>query len=279
VTERARTSTRADRNFDSDLCIVSGGSHLRLPSPINHKVYAAMHGADYRLECGPIGKLKSRFYFKLDVLVRLLPRYDWVLWIDDDAFFTSPATDVRDVCRRQPPEVMLSLADGRVKAGGAWTYINSGVLLARSCIESIDFLRRCLETDTTTVRAWWNAEVHGMFTHSDQDTILYHMLHSPDQWRFSIVPHLTLNAREYHYSERLDEHFICHFAGLPNKLHAIREFGQRFGVGPTLLSGAALRAHGFDDDIGDEFILLGDRTFSWKVRRRVRRALSRLAVP
>lgn len=252
-----------------DLCIVSGGTHLRLPSAINHKIYAEIHSADYRLECGSVKTLNSRFYFKLDAVHRILPRYDWVLWLDDDAFFTDFSIDIRDLCRSLPDDVWLALADGRVQSGGAWTQINSGVVLVRNCADSLDFLRLCLATEIATVREWWNPLEHGMFTNGDQDTLLYRILGRADRRRFGILSHLDLNAREYHYSSSLNEHFICHFPGLPDKVNAIRKYGERFGVGPALVPPHLLKEHGFDDGIGEQFLLLPKRKFRERVCRRI----------
>jgi hypothetical protein len=143
--------------------------------------------------------------------------------------------------------------------------------------ESLDFLKRCLETDTSTVQEWWDPHEHGMFTHSDQDTMLYQILSHSDQRAFSIVSHLDLNAREYHYRDRLDEHFICHFPGLPNKVNSVRTFGGRFGVGATLIPGSVLKAHGCEEWMGEEFVLLPQASFWERVRRRVRRTVRPLA--
>jgi hypothetical protein len=262
--------------MDTDICIVSGGTRLRLPSPINHKIYAEIHGADYRLECGPVGALKNPYYFKLKTLVRILPRYDWVLWIDDDAFFTDFAVKLREFCRSRPEEVLLTLADGRVRSAGAWTRINSGVILVRRRPEALIFLERCLDTDINAVRVWWAPQEHGMFTNSDQDTLLYRMLEYPDQRAFEIVPHLNLNAREYHYSDRLSEHFICHFPGLRDKISSVRNFGKRFGVDTTLVPVSVTRAHGCEEGMGEELVMPPKRGFLERVQRRMRGTISAL---
>jgi hypothetical protein len=255
--------------LDINICIVSGGTQLRLPSPINHKIYAEIHHADYRLECGSYNTLKNKYYFKLNTIIRILPMYEWILWIDDDAYFTDFSIDIRQLCKSRPASVFLVIADGRVRTGGAWTRINSGVLLLRNCSDSLNFLMQCLETDTTTVREWWNSKEHGMFTNGDQDTLLYHILNSPDQRPFVIVPHLDLNSREYHYFNKMDEHFICHFPGLPDKISAIRKFGERFGVGPALVPPLLLKKQGFDVGIGEQFLVLQKQRLLERLRRRM----------
>jgi len=256
------------------ICIVSGGTRLRLPSPVNHKVYADIHHLDYRLECGSNGRLKNPYYFKLDVIARLLPDYEWVFWIDDDAFFTDFSTDPREYCRVQPEKAFIVLADGRVRPGEGCTRINSGVILMRNCPEAQTFLRLCLDTEIATVRAWWVPSEHGMFTNSDQDTLLYRLLYAEASDFFVIVPHLNLNARPYHYAKELTEHFICHFPGLPNKVNAIRQFGDRFGVGLTLVPPSLLKEYGYARVIDDDFILQPRRPFMERIKRRLNRFLS-----
>jgi len=257
------------------VCIVSGSTLLRLPSPINHKIYADRQGVDFRLECGPVGPLKNRFYFKLKVLANLVPKYDWVLWIDDDAFFTNLSVDLHAFIRARRPDTLITLADGRVRPGGQWTRINTGVMLVRSCREAVELFERCLATDINVVRQWWDPEQHGMFTASDQDTLLREHLTAPDKGYVDIVPHLELNAREYHFSQQLDEHFVCHFPGLPDKMTAIRKFGHRFGVGPTLVPAQILREHGLDEQ-GAERLLPAQTRLRDRIRGRLARVAKRL---
>ena len=52
------------------------------------------------------------------------------------------------------------------------------------------------------------------------------------------MPADTFNNRPYHYEQRLDEHFICHFAlpgGRRPKADLIAEFAERLGTNVALV--------------------------------------------
>jgi hypothetical protein len=266
--------------MNADLCIASGTTRLRLPSPGNHKVYAEIHGTDYRLECGPIASMKDPMrYFKLTCMLRILPRYDWVFWLDDDAFFTNFAFDIRDVIRSAPSTAFLLMADGRVQPpSGDFTVVNAGVVLMKNCPEALAFLQRCVDVQShlSVLTGWWDPVKHGMYTHGDQDAWVYQILNTLDPSQYVIVPHRQLNARQYHYGDRLDEHFICHFPGVSGKLGALRKFADRFGVGPALVPGAVLTANGFSYDDLTEILHLPRRPFGERVVRRARAAIRRV---
>jgi len=259
-----------------DICIVSGNTRLRLPSAVNHKVYAELHDADYRLECGPIpGLTKPIRYFKLLTLRHILPRYDWVLWLDDDAFFTNFRFDLRQLIRSASPDVNLIMGDGRVRPDGPFTVVNAGVVLLKNCQESLVLLDRCVsvQADPGVLENWWNPSVHGMYTHSDQDALIYVMLETLKPSAYQIVPHAQLNAREYHYRDRLDECFICHFPGAPDRLGAVRRFADRFGVGPSLVPSDVLKEVGFDWDPGADVLSFPKRSLIERLAAYARRRL------
>ena len=69
-------------------CLVSGADEIRLRSYINHAIYARTHGLDYRLECGLDRGIANKFFYKTSIIRRVLPQYEWIIWIDDDAYFT-----------------------------------------------------------------------------------------------------------------------------------------------------------------------------------------------
>lgn len=261
--------------MSSGICILSGTTRLRLPSPVNHRLYADLHQADYRFECGPASAFRRPLrVFKLEAILRVLPRYEWVLWIDDDAFFTDFSIDPRSFIAGASPDLFLMLADGRVRPGGAFTMANSGVMLIRNTPECLAFLRRCLEIDDGLVKNRWDPERYGMFTNnSDQDAIIYLLSEELDPKHFAILPNARLNSRPYHYDEKLSEHFVVHFPGVPDKVNAVRRFGERFGVGLTLIPPLLIQQNGLEPRAGEDFILLPRRKFWVRVVRRMRRGV------
>ena len=158
-------------------CIVSGSSEVRLRSFVNHKTYAAIHGHDYRFETGPFRDMQSNYFLKIHALEHVLPRYDWLLWMDDDAYFTDFATSALDtILAGDRGDAFLFACRSPVNARGQWTFLNSGVLLLRSCPLAHDFLARTRSTSLASVRRAWREDRYGMFTNGDQDVII-HLLH------------------------------------------------------------------------------------------------------
>jgi hypothetical protein len=116
--------------------------------------------------------------------------------------------------------------------------MSGGQFFIRRSRAMMELLDAVLATDLEMVRAWWRADEYGIFTNGDQDAIVYHLMGPDHRWRdrFLRLPWEVFNSRPYHYHQRLDEHFICHFAvpgGRP-KAELIAEFVQRMGTTPAL---------------------------------------------
>ena len=113
------------------ICITSGGDEIRLRSYVNHAIYAREHGLDYRLETGIDPHIVTKFDYKVAILRRLLPRYDWLVWMDDDAFFTDFEADNlrRLISEAERDDISLVIAEGPTEPNGFWSRINTGVCL------------------------------------------------------------------------------------------------------------------------------------------------------
>ena len=78
------------------LGIVSGGRPPRYRSYINHGVYALKHGHTYIRNLTSYPNLQTPNFHKLHAVADALPAFDWVLWLDDDAFFTDFERDIAE---------------------------------------------------------------------------------------------------------------------------------------------------------------------------------------
>jgi hypothetical protein len=219
------------------LMIVSGSSRVRTAASLNHALYAAEHALPYFFDAGP-SKVDRIYFHKLHVIRRYLPLADWLFWIDDDAFFTDFRVDLRQVLA-DAGEAELVFCKSPVNPRGGWTWMSSGQFFIRNSPDMAALLDAVLETDLATAKAWWDPETYGLFTNGDQDAFVY-QLQGPDaRWRDRLVqlPPDAFNNRPYHYEQRLDEHFICHFA-LPGahrpKADLIAEFAERLGTNQAL---------------------------------------------
>ena len=226
-----------------DVCLISGGDHSRqsLRSPVNHKVFATSAGMDYRFEVGPYRGLNSPYFFKLEALRSTLPRYDWVVWMDDDAFVTDFSGSFAPfIAAAESAGKCLVAADSPVTGARDWTRLNSGVLLVKNCPSAFELLRATLGTRVSELAARWDAEKNGRFTHGDQDALIWAIDTAGAQDQVDIVDHHGLNARVYEYTRGASDHFICHFVGVPHKRAAVSAFASRFGLDETLVPPATL---------------------------------------
>jgi hypothetical protein len=228
-----------------DLLIASGSSRTRTAAPINHSIYAHRIGVPYVYDSAP-SAVRGLSLHKVDVLRRMLPRAEWVFWIDDDAFFTDLSIDLR---------TFLDGAEGRdlvfcrspINPRGGWTWMSAGQLFIRRSTAMTELLNAVMTTDLDVVRAWWRADEYGLFTNGDQEAFVYQLMGPDDRWRdrFLRLPAEAFNSRPYHYDRRLDEHFICHFAvaGGRSKADLVADFARRIGTTPALCDAALLEPY------------------------------------
>lgn len=218
-------------------CIVSGADEIRLRSYVNHVIYARTHSFDYRLECGLDRDIRNKFFYKTSTIRRVLPRYDWIVWIDDDAFFTDFESNqlnelITDAERR---DHFLVIANGPEEPNGFWSVINTGVMAIRNDPRSIELLAMMDGADLDDVREWWSEEEHGVFTNGDQDQMLWALLTSGLMTDVSLVDHRQLNSRGHYYESSLSDAFIMHFCGHYDKPLGIVRFADRFDIGQELV--------------------------------------------
>ncbi len=215
--------------------IVSGTDRLRLRSHENHRHYAARHGYEYKFDTALYTNLLDPHFRKLRSIQSALDGSDWVFWLDDDAFFTDMSVRLDAFLNDSDSDTFLVICESPINPQGGWTFLSSGQFFLKNDERARDFLNKVLATPVETARAWWNATRYGLFTGGDQDSIVYTLVND-DLLQFArMCPYNAFNNRPYHYDQRLDEHFLIHFAGVPDKGAAIADFARRFGVDETLV--------------------------------------------
>ena len=219
------------------LVLVTGSSATRTAAVANHRIYADLHGLRYVADATP-SAVDPIYLHKVEVVRRWLPTAEWLFWIDDDAFFTDLAWDVRSLIREADTRDLVFCASP-VNPQGGWTWMSSGQFLMRRSDSMLALLDAVLATDLAAVKATWDAETFGMFTRGDQDAFVHHLTRPGSPWAESFVrlPWEAFNSRPYHYASRLDEHRICHFAvpgGLP-KSRLVLDFAERLGTTAALV--------------------------------------------
>lgn len=228
--------------------IVSGGDEVRQRSYVNHKIFSLEHGFDYRLEVGLNEGIKTKFDYKLNAILHVLPLTDWVLWVDDDIYFTDfSSPSIENLIERMDNSgAYFAVAEGILEPNGFWSKINSGVMLIRSCEEAKVLLEDARKLSLEKVRAEWSDDEDGLFTGGDQDQLWYLIKNNglEDSGKAIIVDHSSLNSRGHYYSSSLNDNFAMHFCGYPDKALGAAQFARRFGIGQELTPETLLDKYG-----------------------------------
>jgi hypothetical protein len=217
------------------ICILSGSTDHRLRSDVNHRVYARQHAYDYLFDKGPYTRLTNAYFFKLWAIARVLPFFDWVFWLDDDAWFTDFDRPLEPFVEGLDRGIFLVACKSPVNPSGDFTFLNSGVLFLRNCPQSRDFLETTRNVSLDLVKAWWDAKTLGLFTSGDQDAMTYVIQQQRLLAQIVLLPCDAFNSRPYHYRSAANEHFVVHFPGVRDKATAVRRFAIKCSLDETTL--------------------------------------------
>lgn len=267
------TSGQAER--PSRWCVTSGGDEIRRRSYVNHFIWCAENGVDHRLGLGLRPGVRTVFDYKYGVIRRALRDYAWVLWVDDDVYFTRwSAQGVEQLMdQAERADGFAVFAEGVTEPNGLWSHINSGVMLLRRDPRTLELLDRAEAIDLDRLAGTWDFEADGLFSHGDQDALWAALKHD-DALRGGtrIVPHADLNSRPHLVDVDPAEVLTVHFCG-DNKDARIHAFARRFGWGlelvPTeLLDRYSVRVR--ERSSAPRFAALRLRRGAYHLRRRVR---------
>lgn len=213
--------------------IVSYCDHLRTYAHVNHQFYAEQHGYHYIFDIAPTHY--APFKNKIEKLLKLLDLFDWVFWIDDDAFFLQYDRPLSDFIKKHH-NYDLIFCKSPINQGN-WTYLSSGNFFLKNTAHVREFLHACLETEIETAKSAWHEETTGLFTNGDQD-VMVHLLHHDSRFNTDTfhtrLPYKAFNSRPFHFKKRPSEHFLVHFTG-NNKHQQALDFAQKFSLSPALI--------------------------------------------
>ncbi len=216
---------------------MSGADQIRSRSYVNHGIYARLHGLDYRLECSLPEGVSNKFFYKTEIMAHVLPKYDWIVWFDDDIYVTDFSRDVlRELIEAAERDgQFLVIAEGPAEPNGMWSTVNSGVMCLKNGPEGRELLAAMTDESVERARESWDPDTHGMFTSGDQDVIVWWLETTGRRDQARIVGHRELNSRTHYYDTSLQDAFAVHFCGFPDKELGAAQFGRRFGVGQELV--------------------------------------------
>ena len=220
-----------------DIAIVSGCTQLRYASYVGHQLYARRHGTGYHLELAPFEGVDG-YWHKVAAVAAHLDEHDWVVWLDDDAFITDlNSTFIRDtIAAAEENEAWLVIAPSvEDELNGAWAAYNSGVFALRNTADARTLLESLRDAPMAAIETWWDESRLGVFTHGDQDALVWFMEERGQPGAIHWADPMRWNARPWHYLGRIDALPVCHFPGHPDKTLAIADFARRMGTDETLV--------------------------------------------
>ncbi|MCG8451367.1 MAG: putative nucleotide-diphospho-sugar transferase [Pirellulales bacterium] len=229
------------------LAVVSFCDHIRTTSIINHAVYSSMQSIPYHFDIAPT--VNRGYFAKIEVIIKFLSLYDWIFWIDDDAYFTQLDVPLTDFIKEQSEQDFV-FCKSPVNQG-EWTYLSSGNFFARNSPRTHDVLNAILRTDLQTVENWWDRDSFGLFTNGDQDALVYQLLAGDHGATYTRLPFHVFNTRSFHFERSAREHFLVHFTGNDKHLQSAA-FARRLGLSTALLP--ADLDHGITSKFVDEMM-------------------------
>ncbi len=218
------------------LGIISYCDRLRTNAHVNHELYARRHGYTYIFDIAPTSEppQHKKFFLKLEKIEKFLPLFDWLFWIDDDAFFMGRKTRITSFVERNPDATIIFCKSP--KANGNWTWMSSGTMLIRNSELGRSFIAAARGTDLQVVKEWWDPERLGMWTGGDQDAMVYQLLTNPDFQQpgfFSRLDSHGFNSRPTDFVAGPFEHFVVHFTGSDKGRQAL-EFARKWELSDAL---------------------------------------------
>jgi hypothetical protein len=201
---------RAEFVDPSKVCILSG----RFPptefmSSWNHRAYANRHGYTY-INCDWPTGADNRYMTKFHFVKEYVRHFDYVFWIDDDAFFVDLE---RSLAPLVPEKGKIASFCKSPTNKQIFTYLSSGQFLLEGGEVGAAFVDKILETRLEVVKDWWQDEL-GMFTNGDQDAIVY-LVHEDPRYKdcLSLHHYSVFNSRLDDLQNNRSEVFLLHFTG------------------------------------------------------------------
>lgn len=194
------------------VAVVSGRHPVTsFKSYINHKVYCDIHGYTY-IHCNWPTMQGNPYLNKIEYILAYLDLFDYIFWIDDDAFFLDLSRKVEDFLP-QAGSFLSICASPKFKT--IRTYYSSGQFMIKSCDLARSFLTQVLRVDLEDVQRWWTAPL-GFFSNGDQDIFVYLALNNGFEMFIDKHSYEKFNSR-YENLEWGDDIFVLHFTGRPRQ--------------------------------------------------------------
>lgn len=111
-------------------------------SSTNHLTYSNLHSYSYIKEIVNSEKYKERHltWIKIDVLLKYLPMYDYVVWIDADAIFYNMDLKIEQIIEDDNVDLVIPKQEVDRLTGNVWTHTTTGFMIWKNSNWSISTL-------------------------------------------------------------------------------------------------------------------------------------------
>lgn len=216
---------------NSRVCVISGRyPHTQFESYINHKAYCDQHGYSY-IHCNWPTGAKNPYFNKIRYLKAYAPYFDYLFWIDDDAFFVDIDKPLDFVFPKSDEFLSICLGPDFKSIK---TVISSGQFLLKCNDIGKRFLDALEQTNLELVSEWWKSDL-GFFSNGDQDAIIFLMQTNQEFQKVLTHDYRQFNSRIENL-EAGEKIFLIHFTGAANrKLTSLKRAQKILGRSQSLL--------------------------------------------
>lgn len=202
-----------DQKVDSKrIAVVSGRYPLtKFDSYVNHKAYCDLHGYTYISCSWPTGA-NNPYMNKIRYIQSYVHAFDYIFWIDDDAFFIDLEQSLEDFL---PAETHFLSVCSSPDFKALKTFISSGQFMIRCNAVGKSFLSEVERMDLEAVRDWWKSEL-GYFSNGDQDAMVFLLKEDEKYKNYTCYNYKYFNSRIENL-DNSDRVFILHFTGVPER--------------------------------------------------------------
>lgn len=256
------------------VCILSGRYPVtQFNSPINHKLYADKFGYKY-IHCNYPTKAKNPYLNKIHYILSYIDDYDYIIWIDDDAFFLDFEKDFMKYVPKGNSFMSVCKSPNFKELK---TFISSGQFILKSNKVSKKFLETILNTELNLVKKWWRDDL-GYFSDGDQDIMIY-LFHTNREFKdkLDLYDYKKFNSRcENFFEKDVHKPFIIHFTGRgPTKLKNLYVVQRKLNLHASLVSDPILNSYGIaiQDFYGNDRSINKKRTILILIKRKLQQWL------
>ena len=208
--------------------IISGADAYRYNAHINHQQYADFHKIDYKFHLS--NGLSNPYFTKCYAILDSFKKgYEYVFYIDDDAFFINKHWDCLSIFKKYGEDVIVT--QGRTNKKSGITLFNNGVMFIRNTKKMNQLFSEIPNVDWNNMKTHWKPE-WGPCVGNDQPRMIY-LTQTKYPEAVKILEYPGFNAHEITFKQRKNfmqtKPPIAHITGT-NKQGKIERFTQVTGI-------------------------------------------------